>query len=693
MVMKDQTERTYLAIDLKSFYASAECASRGLNALSTNLVVADVSRTDKTICLAVSPSLKAYGIPGRARLFEVKERLEQVNEERRLHAPRRQFVGESCDADELARCPQLKVGFLAAKPRMSYYLNVSASIYSIYLRYASAEDIHVYSIDEVFIDVTRYRKLYHATPHELARRIVQDIIDETGITATAGIGSNMYLAKVAMDIVAKHMPADRDGVRVAELNETSYKQLLWAHRPLTDFWRVGRGYARKLERYGLLTMGDIARCSLGRASDYYNEDLLYRMFGINAELLIDHAWGREPCTIADVKAYRPAGHSLSNGQVLHRPYPYESARLVVREMADSISLELVDKGLVARQIGLYVGYEGKEGFEGSMPVSTNRFGKKVPRPANGSLDLGEYTSSTKVITAAMMTLYDRIVDQRLMVRRLNIVVSGLRSYDDSMSNNSNASVDDAAFAGGSCDGDRSGVSRGGMDNMRCDVSGSQAVQLDLFADEEAENTSCRDQQADQQREHDVQQTLLAVKRKFGKNAVLKAMNLESDATGRDRNNQIGGHAAGDSSTNGSSHGNTGESGTKAAKVDAMNNTDGVDTAGNVGSVRAAGTNAATRTMSVRSLSDQAMPSQILSAWTNISQTVPGLRTTHQYDDIIGVKPCQSITHPRMSQHNRAAQFMPFAALAGYDQILLDTLHRLEDQYRSADIAGDHDWGA
>ncbi|NEG88645.1 type VI secretion protein ImpB [Bifidobacterium aerophilum] len=518
--MDERTDRTYLAIDLKSFYASAECASRGLDPLTTNLVVADVSRTEKTICLAVSPALKAYGIGGRARLFEVVETMKRVNEERRMRAPGRRLTGEAFDSGELAANPSLKAGYYAAKPRMAYYLKVSGDIYGIYLRYASPDDIHVYSIDEVFIDVTHYLGMYGVNAHDLARRIVRDIVAETGITATAGIGPNMYLAKVAMDIVAKHMPADRDGVRVAELDEAGYRRMLWGHRPLTDFWRVGRGYARRLEEVGLHTMGDIARCSLGRASDYYNEDLLYRMFGVNAETLIDHAWGWEPCTIADIKAYRPAENSLSSGQVLHRPYAFASARLVTREMADTISLELVDKGMATNQIGLYVGYEGREGFEGSMPVSTNRYGKKVPRPANGMLDLGEYTSSTTVISDAMMRLYDRIVDRTLMVRRINVVVGRLRPYADVVARGDAEDADAAATT----------------------TSAGQGEQLELFDDPEQEEIRER-QAVDRSREHDVQQALLAVKHRFGRNAVIKAMNLEPDATGRDRNNQIGGHAA------------------------------------------------------------------------------------------------------------------------------------------------------
>ena len=583
------SDRTYLAIDLKSFYASAECAVRGLDPLTTNLVVADVSRTEKTICLAVSPSLKAYGLPGRARLFEVTETMARVNEERRLRAPGRRLRGESYDARDLALDPALKAGFIAAKPHMARYLDLSARIYGIYLDYASADDIHVYSIDEVFIDVTRYLTMYGTSAHELARRIIRDILAATGVTATAGIGTNLYLAKVAMDIVAKHMPADRDGVRIAELDEASYRRLLWDHRPLTDFWRVGRGYARRLESAGLLTMGDIARCSIGRASDYHNEELLHRMFGVNAELLIDHAWGWEPCTIADIKRYRPSGHSISQGQVLHCPYPHASARLVVREMADALSLQLVDQGLVAAQISLFLGYEGAGGFEGSFPVAgpvaTDRHGRRMPKPVNGTTELASYagtryTSSTQAIVTAMGDLFDRIADPRLMVRRITVVATQLRAYtpmvddyDGVMPSNDGRETaeaydppvtagwsDDAAVrraagrraVGGERDGapmrhhrpepryEQPDLFAGFVDSF--DASGSSAGaggtgETTGSAGTAASTASTR------HREHDMQETLLAVKRRFGRNAVIKGMNLEPDATGRDRNNQIGGHAA------------------------------------------------------------------------------------------------------------------------------------------------------
>ena len=539
-------ERTYIAIDLKSFYASSECVELGFDPLRTHLVVADESRTDKTICLAVSPSLKAYGLPGRARLFEVKEKLRQINAERQLHAPGRRFHGKSYYADEVEADPSLAVDVYIAKPRMSHYLNASGKIYGIYLRYASVEDIHVYSIDEVFMDATRYLRAYGKSPHELARDIVRTIYNETGITATAGIGTNLYLAKVAMDIVAKHIPADTEGVRIAQLDEASYRRLLWGHRPLTDFWRVGRGYAKKLEAHGLMTMGDIARCSLGRVSDYYNEELLYRLFGVNAELLIDHAWGYEPCTIADIKAYKPAGHSMSSGQVLTGAVGYDSARLIVREMADTLSLDLVAKGVKAGRMGLMVGYDtaslepkrlGECGTpelraaaeraiaEYNGPVAVDRYGRRVPKPAIGSIDLGGFTSSTARICDAVDELFCRIVDHRLLVRRLNVVASDLQTVE-----------------------------------QLADRSGSvNYVQPDLFSDmQEASNDgNCKGSDdsgtqsshaedahgVNEVSEQHVQQTILDIKRKFGKNAVIKGMDMFDDATGQQRNRQIGGHAA------------------------------------------------------------------------------------------------------------------------------------------------------
>ena len=503
-------DKTYIAIDLKSFYASVECAERGFDPLKTNLVVADASRTEKTICLAVSPSLKAYGISGRARLFEVVSQVKKVNAERVKNAPNREFTGESYDDDELKGNPSLAVSYITATPRMGVYMRVSTEIYKIYLKYFAPEDIQIYSVDEVFIDVTSYLKTYGTTAHELTIKIIREVLKATGITATAGIGTNLYLAKIAMDIVAKHIEPDADGVRIAELDEMSYRRLLWEHRPITDFWRVGRGYARKLEKNGMYTMGDVARCSVGRSSDFYNEDLLYKLFGVNAELLIDHAWGYEPCRMADIKAYRPENHSLGSGQVLHCPYDYKKAKLIVREMTDLLVLDLVEKKLVTDQIVLTVGYdienlntpEKRKSYKGV--VTTDYYGRKVPKHAHGTANLGKYTSSTRLITDAVMELYDRIIDEKLTVRRVTI--------------SANHVVDEAMA-----------------------VEKKQYEQLDLFTDyEEAERERAAAENANN-KEKRMQQTIIDLKKKFGKNAVIKGMNLEEGGTTISRNKQIGGH--------------------------------------------------------------------------------------------------------------------------------------------------------
>ena len=548
-------ERTYVAIDLKSFYASSECVEHGFPPLSTHLVVADESRTDKTICLAVSPSLKEYGLPGRARLFEVKAKLKEVNATRRRTAPGRTLTGESYDAKALAANPNLAAAVYIAKPRMSHYLNMSAKIYGIYLKYVSAEDIHVYSIDEVFMDVTAYLRAYGKDVVEMTRDIIRDIHAQTGITATAGIGTNLYLAKVAMDIVAKHIQAGENGIRIARLDEASYRRLLWSHRPLTDFWRVGRGYARKLEAQGLMTMGDIARCSIGRADEYYNEDLLYRMFGVNAELLIDHAWGWEPCTIADIKAYRPAGHSMSSGQVLTGAVDAGTARLIVREMADTLSLDLVGKGLKTGRMGLMVGYDTAsldpkrlEDCETPLlrtlaenaaahydgPVSVDRYGRRVPKPASGSIALEKPTASTSRICDAVDELFGRIVDKRLLVRRLNVVAEGLRTTECSGDGESGGTAYTQPDLFSQLDGDRDdsagavAVGTGCAGSVRISGRGSERKAGHVI---------------DGESEGHVQQALIEIKRKFGKNAVIKGMNLFDGATGRQRNQQIGGHAA------------------------------------------------------------------------------------------------------------------------------------------------------
>lgn len=504
---------TYLAIDLKSFYASVECRERGLNPLTTNLVVADPTRTEKTICLAVSPSLKAYGLPGRPRLFEVVQRIRDVNSQRRFHAPGHTLTGKSADAKELAQHREYAVGYITATPRMALYMAYSTRIYQIYLRYVAPELIHVYSIDEVFLDVTNYLRHFKLTAHQLARKLIRSILAETGITATAGIGTNLYLAKVAMDIVAKHVPADEDGVRIAELDELRYRQELWHHQPLTDFWRVGKGYAQKLLEQGLRTMGDIARCSLGSQADYYNEDLLYRLFGVNAELLIDHAWGWEPCTMADIKAYQPENHSLGSGQVLQFPYPHDKARLVAWEMADQLALDLVARHLVTDQMVLTVGYDrenlksekGRPAYRG--PVHIDRYGRTVPKAAHGSLALGKYTSSSRLILAKVMELFDKITDPSLLVRRLTLVANHTQPEGTQAQEK------------------------------------PQAEELDLFRDYAVEAKQQEQEKQDEQKEKSVQNAILAIKGKYGKNALLRAANLQDGATMIERNGQIGGHKA------------------------------------------------------------------------------------------------------------------------------------------------------
>jgi len=492
-------ERTYIAIDLKSFYASVECAERSLDPLDTNLVVADESRTEKTICLAVSPSLKQYGIGGRARLFEVVQSVKRINAARRRKA-RRELNGESCSDRELRADPSLALSYIAAPPRMALYMDYSARIYRIYLKYVAAEDIHVYSVDEVFMDVTGYLKTYKMTAHELAMTMIRDVLKTTGITATAGIGTNLYLCKIAMDIVAKHIPADKDGVRIAELDEMSYRRLLWEHQPITDFWRVGRGYAARLKKHNMLTMGDVALCSLR------NEDLLYRLFGKMAELLIDHAWGREPCTIAEIKAYRPENHSISHGQVLRAATDAQTTRLIVWEMADIIALELVSKRLAADQVVLTISYDAEslEGYRGKTALDF--YGRRVPQPAHGSENLGKHTSSAKAVTAAVMRLYDRIVDPKLKIRRIGLAANHVIYEEDARKK-------------------------------------KKYEQIDLFTDVEAEDRRREKEARDEKREKNIQLAMLGIKQKYGKNAILKGANLQEGATARERNKQIGGHKA------------------------------------------------------------------------------------------------------------------------------------------------------
>lgn len=422
----------FIAIDLKSFYASVECIERELDPLTTNLVVADNSRTSKTICLAISPSLKTYGISSRPRLFQVNQRIKEVNKERRQIIPNRKFIGKSSYDVDLRVNPRLEVDFIIAKPRMALYIEYSRRIYDVYLKYFAPEDIHVYSIDEVFIDVSNYLKTYKTTPVKLARRIMVDVLETTGITATAGVGSNLYLAKIAMDIVAKKLPPDSNGVRIAKLDEDSYRKLLWSHKPLTDFWRVGKGYAKKLEDNGLYTMGDIARCSLGDFNDFHNEDLLYKLFGINAELLIDHAWGYESCTMKDIKSYKPNVKSIGYGQVLHKPYNFDKTKLILKEMIDLLTLDMVDKEIISDQFVLTVGYDTESlnntDYKGNIKV--DHYGRSVPEHAHGTVNLKFPTSSTKIVTKAMIKLFDKIVDKNLLVRRVSIAATKVISESE-----------------------------------------------------------------------------------------------------------------------------------------------------------------------------------------------------------------------------------------------------------------------
>lgn len=500
-------QHTYIAIDLKSFYASVECRDRGLDPLDTNLVVADESRTDKTICLAVTPTLKSFGISGRARLFEVKQKVKEVNADRKRNLRGREFSGSSHFYSELSKEPSLELDFIIAPPRMAYYMEYSTRIYEIYMKYVAPEDIIVYSIDEVFMDVTDYLQTYRLSPRDLAMKMILEVLETTGITATAGIGTNLYLCKVAMDVMAKHIPSDENGVRIAFLDEMTYRRELWSHRPITDFWRVGRGYAKKLETYGIYTMGDVARCS------EQNEELLYRLFGKNAELLIDHAWGWEPCTVEAVKAYRPESSSLGSGQVLQCPYDAEKAKLVVREMADALSLDLVEKRLVTDQIVITVGYdienltdpERRKKYRGE--VVTDRYGRQIPKHAHGTENLESFTSSTQKMVEAASVLYDRIVDKNLLIRRMNITANNI------------------------------------VEEKAAQQKNNSYQQLDLFTDYAAEEEQEKQEALRLDRERKLQEATITIKKKFGKNAILKGMSLQEGATAKNRNEQIGGHKA------------------------------------------------------------------------------------------------------------------------------------------------------
>lgn len=498
--MQDREQHIYVSIDLKSFYASVECQERGLNPITTNLVVADSSRTEKTICLAVSPSLKSYGIPGRARLFEVIQKVKEVNIERKRKAPNQTFTGSSYDNTAILKNPDLELSYIIAPPRMGFYMKYSTNIYNIYLKWFSSDDIYVYSIDEVFIDVTHYLKTYHMTARELVTHVIQDVYKNTGITATAGIGTNLYLCKIAMDIVAKHVEPNKNGVRIAGLDEMTYRKLLWNHRPLTDFWRVGSGYAKKLEAHGIYTMGDVARTSI------QNEELLYKLFGINAELLIDHAWGWEPVNIKQIKEYKPENNSISSGQVLHCPYDYEKTKLIIKEMTELLTLDLVKKNLVTNQIVLTVGYDIenltdpfiKNLYKGE--ITTDRYGRKIPKHAHGTINLDHKTSSTKIIMGAVMKLYERIINKQLLVRRINITVNNV--VDEFTEKNKKI-----------------------------------YEQIDLFTDYQQKAEKLQKEKM----EKELQKAMIGIKNKYGKNAVIKGMNLQDGGTTIDRNKQIGGH--------------------------------------------------------------------------------------------------------------------------------------------------------
>ncbi len=502
--------RTYIAIDLKSFFASVECVERGLNPLTTHLVVADASRTEKTICLAITPSLKKYGLPGRARLFEVVQKVQEINRERRKAISQERLTGKSVYEEELTRHPEWALDYVVAPPRMAQYLEYSTRIYQIYLRYVAAEDVHVYSIDEVFIDVTPYLKTYRTTAHDLAMRMIREVLQETGITATAGIGSNLYLCKIAMDIVAKHIEPDENGVRIAELNEQTYRELLWDHQPLTDFWRVGKGTAARLSYYGIYTMGQLARVSV------HNEDLLYRLFGVNAELLIDHAWGYEPCTIDLIKAYKPESKSICNGQVLSCAYTVEKARVVVQEMIESISLKLVENKKVTDQIVLSVGYDREsltntgilQRYKGE--IAMDHYGRKVPKPVHGSIRTEHPTSSEQEIREATLSLFDRIVEPFLLVRRISITANHIVAE---------SAIEEAT------------------------KTEPESPQLDLFVDHEEEAYGRTEKEKQRKRERKMQETLINIKKKFGKNSILKGLNYADGATAKERNQQIGGHKA------------------------------------------------------------------------------------------------------------------------------------------------------
>ena len=493
----------YACIDLKSFYASVECVERKLNPLTTNLVVADKSRTEKTICLAVTPSLKQYGLGGRARLFEVVQKVKEINQKRK-ESIKGDFIGKSHNDIDLKNNPRLELDYLVATPRMKLYMKYSNQIYNIYLKYLAPEDIYVYSIDECFLDITNYLKLYKKKGEELITTIIQDVYNTTGITATGGIGTNLYLAKVAMDIVAKHVKANEQGVRIAKLDEMTYRKLLWEHEPLTDFWRVGKGISKRLIENGMHTMGDICLCSIN------DEDKLFKLFGVNAEILIDHAWGYEPCTMKDIKNYKPKSNCLSSGQVLHEPYDYKKTKIIVNEMTELLTLEMVNKHFVTNQIVLTVFYDGsnldnpKIMCEYNGEIKKDFYGRMVPKEAHGTIRLDHYTSSTKIIMEAVIKLYNRIVNSKLLTRRINITVCNLI--------NENEVVDKKIYK-----------------------------QFDLFSNNMEEDKKKEKELESEKEERIIQRTIINIKNKYGKNAIIKGMDLEDGATTIERNKEVGGH--------------------------------------------------------------------------------------------------------------------------------------------------------
>lgn len=501
-----EKKRTYIAIDLKSFYASVECVERGLNPLTTNLLVADVSKTEKTICLAVTPSLKAYGISGRARLFEAVQQVKIANAQRKAKLKGKDFTGSSYNADELKANPNLSVDYIAAPPRMALYRECSARIAAIYLKYVSIDDLYAYSIDEVFIDATDYLDIYKMNAHDFARMLIQDVLASSGVTATAGIAENMYLCKVALDITAKHIQPDKDGVRIAELDMMTYRRTLWTHKPLTDFWMIGRGIEKRLNRLGLFTMGDVARCSI------QNEDCLYREFGKNAQYIIDQAWGWESVTIADIKAYKPKSTSISSGQVLTRPYTFDETRIIVREMTENLVLGLVEKGLVTDQIVLQIGYDidnlkdPKRREEYSGTIEIDRYGREIPKHARGTANMGKHTSSTRIVTEKTLELFERIVDPKLLVRRLNITANHIVGENEAVKN-------------------------------------TTPQQLSLFDDAQEIERRQAQEDAAEEKERKIQKAMIQIKGRYGANAILKGTNFQEGSTARERNGTLGGHKA------------------------------------------------------------------------------------------------------------------------------------------------------